>query len=184
MDQVQFAADEDVEVLFLRHEVSLRGYILGLLADRSAADDVFQEIFITVVRRAKDYRRDGDFMAWMRGIARNKVRESYRQRRFSPFDEQTMELLADEAEQMDHLIEQKRELLAGCLDRLSPRSRQIIEMRYAEKPMSPQEIADRLSWTIGAVNVALSKARSFLRECVRHKTENADKARLLSTAAA
>ena len=50
------APELPIEALFLRHAVSLRGCLLGLLADRSAADDVFQEVFLTVARRAADFR--------------------------------------------------------------------------------------------------------------------------------
>jgi RNA polymerase sigma-70 factor (ECF subfamily) len=158
-----------IEALFLKHAVSLRGYLLGLLADRSAADDVFQEVFLTVVRRAEDFRRDGDFLAWARGIARNKVRELYRrQKRSFPFDEQLLEVLADAAEEHEPRLDRQRESLARCLDRLSPRARQIVDLRYAERPLSPPEIAERLAWTTGAVHVALSKARAFLRDCTQH----------------
>lgn len=161
-----------IETLFLRHAVSLRGYLLGLLADRAAADDVFQEVFLTVVRRGGDFRRDGDFPAWARGIARNKVREYYRQRkRAFPFDEQLLELLAEAAEQVQEStsqLDRQRDALSRCLDRLAPRARQIVDLRYAEKPLSPPEIAERLAWTTSAVHVALSKARAFLRDCTQH----------------
>jgi RNA polymerase sigma-70 factor (ECF subfamily) len=168
------APELPIEALFLRHAVSLRGYLLGLLADRSAADDVFQEVFLTVARRAADFRRDGDFLAWARGIARNKVRELYRrQKRSFPFDEQLLELLAEAAEEHEPRLDRQRELLSRCLDRLSPRARQIIDLRYAERPLSPPEIAERLAWTTGAVHVALSKARAFLRECTQHLLQGA-----------
>jgi RNA polymerase sigma-70 factor (ECF subfamily) len=161
-----------IETLFLQHAVSLRGYLFGLLADRAAADDVFQEVFLVVVQRGGDFRRDGNFLAWARGIARNKVREHYRQRRRAfPFDDQLLELLAEAAEQVHDgkpQLDQQREALSRCLDRLAPRARQIVDLRYAEKPLSPPEIAERLSWTTPAVHVALSKARGFLRDCTQH----------------
>lgn len=165
--------DGEIESMFLMHEVSLRGYLLGLMADRSAADDVFQEVFLVVMRRGSEFRRDGNFLAWVRGIAHNKVREHYRSSRKSmPFDEHMVDLLAAAApEEADPLVDQRRKVLSQCLDRLAPRTRQIVDLRYAEKPMSIQEIADRICWTTGAVNVALSKARSFLRKCASRTLE-------------
>ena len=65
--------------------------------------------------------------------------------------------------------EEKRAVLAVCIKQLAPRARQILEMRYADEPASPPEIARRLSWTPSAVNVALARARKFLQECTRRR---------------
>lgn len=156
-----------VERLFLQYAASVRGFVYGLVTDRATADDVFQEVFLATVRSSRDFRPDGNFLAWVRGIARNKVLEHYRGRRNQalPFDEQLLELLADAADQSDPQLEIRREALLRCLERLAPRAREIIDLRYAEKPLSPVQIAERIAWTTNAVSVALSRARAFLREC-------------------
>lgn len=148
----------------------VRGFVLGLVADRAAADDVFQDVFLTVVQRSEDFRRDGNFLAWVRGIARNKVLEYYRRQRIQPlpFDEQLLELLADAVDERDVQLDRQREVLARCLERLAPRAREIVDLRYAEHPLSPPEIAERLAWTTNAVHVALARVRAYLRECTQH----------------
>ncbi|QDU96572.1 sigma-70 family RNA polymerase sigma factor [Lignipirellula cremea] len=158
-----------IEALFLQQAAAVRGFVRGLVPDRAAADDVFQEVFLTVKQRGADFRRDGDFLAWVRGIARNKVLEHYRRQRRTPlpFDEELLNLLADSAEGSDQLLEQRREALTKCLERLAPRAREIVDLRYAEQPLSPPEIAERLAWTTNAVHVALARARAFLRECTQ-----------------
>lgn len=159
-----------IETLFLQHAASLRGFVVGLLPDRVMADDVFQEVFLTVVQRGADFRRDGNFLAWVRGIARNKVLEHYRRQRLRAlsFDEQLVELLAEAVDEGGPKFEQQRESLARCLERLAPRAREIVDLRYAEQSLSVSEIAERLSWTTNAVHVALARARAFLRECTQH----------------
>ncbi len=158
-----------IEALFLQHAAAVRGFVRGLVPDRAAAEDVFQDVFLTVTRRGADFRRDGNFLAWVRGIARNKVLEHHRRQRSVPlpFDEKLLNLLADSAEGSDQLLELRREALTKCLERLAPRAREIVDLRYAEQSLSPPEIAERLAWTTNAVHVALSRARAFLRTCTQ-----------------
>lgn len=158
-----------VQALFLQHAAAVRGFVLGLVADRAAADDVFQDVFLTVVRREADFRHGENFLAWVRGIARIKVLEYYQQRRTKPllFDEQVLELLTESVVTSEQQWEQRREALARCLERLAPRAREIVDLRYAEQPLTPSELAQRIGWTANAVNVALARAREFLRECTQ-----------------
>lgn len=73
-----------VQKLFLQHAAPLRGFILCLLGDREAANDLFQEVFVTVSRNAEPFLPERSFLAWARGIARNKVLEHYRKRQRLP----------------------------------------------------------------------------------------------------
>ncbi len=163
------AAVESVQKLFLQHAAALRGFILGLLAERDASNDVFQEVFLTVTRNAGQFRRGDNFLAWARGIARNKVLEHYRKCQRLPrlFDDELLETLAASAGQQDDVWEERRAALTDCIQQLAPRARQILEMRYADQPVAPPKIAERMSWTVNAVNVALARARKFLQECTR-----------------
>ena len=158
-----------VQKLFLQHASPLRGFILGRLPDRVAADDVFQEVFIVAQRRAPDYDPRQNFLAWARGIAKLKVLEHYRSRGSQPqlFDEELLALMVADVDRQQDVWERRRTALAGCIAQLAPRARQILELRYAEQPLSADAIAARLAWTAGAVNVALSRARKFLQDCTR-----------------
>ena len=162
---------EMVQKLFLQHAAALRGFILGLLSDRNAANDVFQEVFLTAVQRAADFQTDGNFLAWVRGIARNKVLEHFRRSRAQPrlFDDGLLEVLVASAGGQDDVWEERRTALADCIQQLAPRARQILEMRYADTPTPPPEIAQRLAWTVNAIHVALARARKFLQECTRRR---------------
>jgi len=55
-----------VQKLFLQHAASLRGFIFGLMPDRAAADDVFQDVFVTATKRATDFERDRSFLFFTR----------------------------------------------------------------------------------------------------------------------
>jgi RNA polymerase sigma-70 factor, ECF subfamily len=157
-----------IQSLFLQHAPLLQGFVLGLLGDRTAAEDVFQETFLAVVQGAASYDPQRDFLAWVRGVARNKVLEYWRRQGAKPrlVSEDFLEEMITAAEQCDLADWQaRRTALARCLEQLAPRARQIVELRYAEIPLVPASIAQQLGWTVNAVNVALSRARHFLQTC-------------------
>src|SRR5436190_23654946 len=94
-------ATEEVQRLFLRHSAVLRGFILGLLPDHNRAEDVFQELFLTVTRKAADFRPGSNFIAWARSMARLKVLEQCRLQQSGPslLDPDAMDAVIAAAEQ-------------------------------------------------------------------------------------
>src|SRR5438445_9579847 len=94
---------DEVQRLFLRHAGLLRGFILGLLPDHNLAEDVFQEVFLTVTRKAAEFRPGTNFLAWVRSIARLKVLECVRKHRagLAVLDPAALEVLVAAAAETD-----------------------------------------------------------------------------------
>jgi len=66
--------DKDVFAeLFKRHERPLRYFINRLLDNSELTEDIFQDIWLTVIRRIDGLREIDAFPAWLYRIARNKV---------------------------------------------------------------------------------------------------------------
>jgi len=55
--------------------------------------------------------------------------------------------------------------LRRCLDRLAPRAKELVWRRYHGAQM-PGQIAAGIGWTVNSVQVALTRARGVLRECM------------------
>lgn len=160
-----------VQFLFLQQANALRGFILGLLPDRAAADDVLQEVFLVVTAKAAEFQSGTDFLAWARAIARLKVLEQ-RQRRFPAAEQLTdeaWETLATSASEMDDVWDSRREALQRCLGELAPRAREVVQLRYSADRLSLEEVARRMSWAVGSVKVALSRAKDVLWDCVQRR---------------
>jgi RNA polymerase sigma-70 factor (ECF subfamily) len=162
---------EEVQRLFLRHAGVLRGFILALLPDHHLAEDVLQDVFLTVTRKAGEFQPGTNFLAWARAIGRLKVLEQCRRHSAAPqlLDPEVMEVLIAEAPAAEEEWAQRRQALAECLEQLTPRAREIFELRYSDDLLPPPEIAARVHWTVDAVHVALARARKFLRDCTQRR---------------
>lgn len=162
---------QEVLQLFVRHQPRIKGFILSLLPDFAAAEDVLQETFLVVQRKAEDFDLTTNFLAWAFRIARFQVMKANtaHQRQVERLSDEVLESLADSAP-VEPWDDRRLALLPLCLDKLTPQSRQIIELFYRDEH-KPQEIAQRLSWTPAAVSVTLSRARKALRECIEHQLQ-------------
>jgi len=151
---------------FLVEAPALRGYAIGMCGDVGLADDAVQECFLVVQAKAAGFREGSDFVAWTRAILSRKVLELLRQRRRAHgIPAEVAEVLAEAAPTVD-AWEAERSALAACLPRLGPKARHLVELRYLDG-LLPEAIAERVSWTANAVNVALSRARNTLRQCIQ-----------------
>lgn len=163
------ATEREVHGLFLKHIDVVRGFIRALVRDRHMADDVLQETFLTLTRKAADFRPGSNFPKWACAVARLKVLEASRQEggRLRFFSEEVMESLA-ESHEPDPGPDERLDLLDDCIDELPPSMRRMIRMRY-QGSRKPADIAERVGWTVEAVYVALSRARTALRDCLNFK---------------
>lgn len=156
--------------LFVQHSLHLRGFIVALMPDPGLVDDVFQETFLTVVKKAGDFDPARDFLAWACGIARMKIKEAGRRaaRGWRPLSDEVLDALAA-SEPEPWADDPQLAVLSDCVNHLAPQARRIVELRY-QQSHKPAEIARLIQWTVEAVYVALSRARAALKQCVGRKT--------------
>lgn len=161
-------AIERVQALFIRHSDVIRGFIRGLLPDAVRADDVLQETFLTLTRKAGDFNPGTSFPKWACTVARYKVMEEQRAmgKACGLLSPEVMEALAvtEEAFARDPRLDR----LSDCMGRLPDAMRRLLRLRYQDDH-TPAEVADRTGWSANAVYVGLSRARALLRECLESK---------------
>jgi RNA polymerase sigma-70 factor (ECF subfamily) len=158
-----------VQRLFIEHSPELRGFVAVLVRDFALVDDVLQETFLTVTKKAKTFDPERNFLAWACGIARFKVMEAGRKssREWQPLSEEVLDVLAAS---MPVVPDEDRRLkyLEDCIAELAPQARRMVEMCYSHAS-KPAEIARQINWTPESVYVALSRARAALRDCVQRR---------------
>lgn len=156
-----------VQQLFIRYQGQLRAYLLALRPDFTLADDILQEVFLTVSAQATDFDPNTSFLAWARTIARFKFLEACRRLPKNSLDPEAAASLAASCPE-NWGGDDRLAALARCLGSLAPRAQEIVRLRYLREH-SPGEIAQLLSRTVNSVGVALSKARVALRECIERQ---------------
>ncbi len=161
------------EELVLRYKNPLYQYILSLVKNESVAEDLFQEVFISLFKHAGTYKPEGKFKAWLFLTARNKVLNYWRDTKNVTSLDQTdddgnaylQETLADNSRPiLDELSWQDlQETVRQALEKLSPRQR---EMMYLRQFMSFQEIADTVGRPLGTVLADCHRAVKKLRQLI------------------
>jgi RNA polymerase sigma-70 factor (ECF subfamily) len=155
--------------LFLENERRLYAYILTLLANRADADDVLQEASLVMWDKFDDRHPPEDFTAWGCRIAYFKVLDFYKksQRSRVQFSQPLLERLAETAvEQAASLqLEDRRQALADCIQKLSPRDRDLLARRLT-RGATTQSTAAAVGRSADAVYKALAKIRQALFDCV------------------
>lgn len=159
-----------VQGLYLQYQPAIRSYILSIIPDFSLADDVLQETFIVVTRRASSFELGTSFAAWVKTIARFKCLEAIRsgKRKFESLSDEVIDALSAERHEFPAEVDSRLGILAACIEELAPQAKRSINFRYRNDHLPP-EIASRMNCTVQSVNVTLSRARSFLRDCVQRK---------------
>jgi len=158
---------EPLGVLYLRHGNAVLRLVTSILIDvpGAHAEDVCQEVFMTVRQIAPRYREEGKFRSWLMGIAVRKARarrrKSWHRRKLRTLHSKEGIALYRPAPGADKRIEYQ-EQIALILSKLSNDQREVILLR-AVHGLSGEEIAEALDITLDAVWPRLKRAHQTMR---------------------
>jgi RNA polymerase sigma-70 factor (ECF subfamily) len=146
----------------------LYAYILALLADPLAAEDVLQETNLAATERLAEAAEINDFTAWLFGVARHQVQEFRRRqaRERLRFGDELLDLLTIEAPAATADLSRRQQALRVCLSELPGDQRELILRRYAPDA-SVQRLAEEMRRTVGVVSQTLYRIRTALWHCIQ-----------------
>ena len=153
-------------LLFERHHVGLFDFLARITGDRTAADDLVQDVFVRVLKYRATYRDGGSFETWLYRIARNARADYFRRRgrASSSLDAEALqqpEPAAGPGSRFEHERDTAR--LHRALLMLRDDKRELIVLaRY--RGMKHERIADLLGIEVGAVKVRIHRAVRELRD--------------------
>jgi len=149
-------------------QTSLLAFITASVPQFSDAEDLLQEVAVEVAVRFDDYDPSRPFLPWALWIAKIKIAEFYRnrQRRQVVLVGNSLDALAEACVEIQESLSDEQFAIEKCLDQLTDRSRELLNLRYSEGISSP-EIGARLGISVRYVRVALSRIRTTLTECVQ-----------------
>jgi RNA polymerase sigma-70 factor (ECF subfamily) len=142
-------------------------YLGALLRDGNAADDLLQEVAITLWRKYAEYDPARPFLSWAIGMARLEVLAARRAagRSIIAYHSELLDAVGAEFVAAADEADEIREALRGCLQGLGGRAMRLLRLRY-EEALKPQAIAARMDIQVNAVRVALHRARAALERCI------------------
>lgn len=146
-------------------------FVISVVRDFSARDDVLQEVAVAVMESFDRYDPQRPFVGWAMGIAQNQVRLYLRriQRDRLVFDDDVLFQLAVAIEETSPEQSHTLGFLRGCLDQLEGRARELCELRYG-RDLKPTAIAESLGMPANTVAKALQRIRDQLRACIERKS--------------
>jgi RNA polymerase sigma-70 factor (ECF subfamily) len=177
--------ERSFDILFDRYKAKIYTFILRFLRDQKAAEDILQETFIKVFRKARYFRHQAKFSTWLYTIAANLCRDELKKRkrrRSVPLTESGAEperegqawprlLPLPDSSESPREEAQKREMsrvLLRALDELPESSRLVIEL-HVMHGLRYREVAHILKCPIGTVQSRMHNAIQLLRKKVRKK---------------
>ncbi len=161
-----------VRLLYDQTSSKLFGVILRILKRQDVAEEVCQDVYITIWEKASQFNSgEGRVISWMTTIARNRAIDVLRSREEKmtsqvidcDFNDEMASALAlqtaNEVETADRMS------LAKCLDEIEQKSRECVLLAY-QYGLSRDELAERYDVPSGTVKTWLRRALLSLKSCL------------------
>jgi len=164
--QILSGSREHFDLLYSAYFPRVYAFALKRLRDPGEAEDVAQEVFVTVFRALESWAGNSSLLVWIFGITRNKVNRRFRgvRPRFESLDAEGAQNLASNACPADRTVDARR-ILARCEEvietRLTPLQRRIFHLKHLRR-QSIRSIAGALGKSEDAVKANLYRMRRTL----------------------
>jgi RNA polymerase sigma-70 factor (ECF subfamily) len=157
-----------------RYESKLLRYILRISSmSREDAEDVLQDVFISVYKNLNGFDRDLKFSSWVYRITYNKVVSTWRKSKNTPIifkNEDSLELFKNIASEESILVELNnhdiQQEVKQILKSMKKEYAEILVLKFLEDK-SYIEISDILKKPMGTVATLISRAKKQFKEVVK-----------------
>lgn len=163
---------EALEALYDRYAGVCYGLALRILGDRQDAEEVVQDTFVSLWRRAGTYdSRQGRPYSWLLKITRNRAIDELRRKGSARRSRQVVQAQPETMRGSDSVEEaagasELRTIVGGALEGLPPDQREVLEMAYMEG-LSQREISEHTGIPLGTVKTRTRLALKKLHESLR-----------------
>lgn len=165
--------------LMVRYRDSVYFMLLKMVNNKDDADDLTIEAFGKAFKRLHQYTPNFAFSTWLFKIASNNCIDFIRKKKKNTLsldktfeneegNEKGMDVKSEWLDPEEKVIKkQKIKLMHDLVDKLKPRYKQLVEMRYFDE-MSYEEISEQLNLPLGTVKAQLFRAREFLYNILKN----------------
>ncbi|MFO1374224.1 MAG: sigma-70 family RNA polymerase sigma factor [Agitococcus sp.] len=160
------------EVLYRRYQQSLMTYLYYRTNDKPLSEEIFQEVWLRIIKASQSYQANAQFNTYLYLIARNVQIDLYRKYKL----EHLLESLTDNEPALEVCdyqpnpakqaqLDQATEQIKLCLDVLPNEQKDIFLLRE-ETGLSLPEIASLIDLPFETVKSRLRYALTKLRQCL------------------
>lgn len=169
-------SDVDLKGLFLKHAVTLRGYLARKVRDPQLAADLVQESFLRLAEQTRAERIDNT-QGYLYRTASNLLIDHVRQEARRKTDSVPHEALAEIEDEMAGLeaqamAEQQRMALKRALAQLPERTQEIFRLNRIEG-LTHAEVARQLGISDSSVQKHLARALAYVMQRLGDHPTNA-----------
>lgn len=153
----------------LRERLGLTSFIAAITRNHHLAEDVYQEVCVKVIGLGGDFSSREHLLNWFRRTARNRAIDVIRVRegRYVGLSPEALEILERDWDETGPSTDSAAlSALSKCLEQLTPRSREIVRLRYLEKRPG-REIAERMERKVESIYQAIVRIHKTLGKCIR-----------------
>src|SRR4051812_20761425 len=167
--------DDALGQLYDRYRLILFGVLMRILNNRAEAEDVLQEVFLQVWRRAADFdEARGRPFTWLVTLARSRGIDrlrtlAARERVAIAGARDEVEAVSDAAS--DAFRSEQREVVNNALAQLPDEQKRLLLLAYFDG-LSQSEIAARVGAPLGTVKTRMRTGMMKLRELLKDKAES------------
>ena len=156
--------------LFNSYSKRMYAYAYRITEDPMAAQDVIQETFIAIWKKAVNFRKEGQVVAWIFSIVRNKSL-SARRSFVKHINKEGVDLMAHDSDSVPEIVEriETSVQLKRGLQQLSRDHREVLELVFYQG-FSLAETAEICGCPIGTIKSRLSYAKTCLRGELERET--------------
>ncbi len=154
--------------LYERTSAKLYGICLRLLRSEAEAEDLLQDVYVTVWQKAERFdAAKASPVTWLAVLTRNKGIDRLRKRSTKSEPIEAAVHVADDSPLPFELVDRRQEAgrLSDCLDQLDERPRAMIRAAFLDGATYP-ELAEREGVPLGTMKSWIRRAMQRLRGCL------------------
>jgi RNA polymerase sigma-70 factor (ECF subfamily) len=165
MAQAALGQQEPLEVLVRRYAQPLVSFLARMVRDRHRGEELFQEVFLAVWRKRRQYQFPRPFKPWLYAIAVNKCRAAFRAARAEVPLTSAPPIAGGDTPSEVAIATETAERIARAVGRLPPQQRAVVAMRVWDG-LSYAEIASAVACSEATVRSHMHHGLRAVREAL------------------
>lgn len=162
--------------IYYEYYQMMYGFIVYMLKDHSAAEDIIQEAFIKIIKNKPEFENEAKLKAWLKVVTKNTAINYLRKHKKyrNQLDADSVFLDVETAQQtsasIESVVETKmmQESIERYMDKLKPEYRSLIELRWKEG-LSYREMAELLDTREDVIKQRLFRARERIKKLLHRE---------------